>query len=331
MDRRIDVTNLSWGGPLVETDGGTVFAPDGEMHYLDRFFDLHARYNLHSFVAAAGNQPRDFVHSPATAWNVIAVGNVITGPDPDPDPSDWSNDRMNGGSSFDNPLNRNTKPNVVARGTNIRTLGIARFGYIPFPDPDSGTSLAAPFVTATLALAMNRNATLLPSPEAAMATIMASAWNNVDGPDNRPIWNVDGAGGIHTSAATLIAANFRTVYTYINPSAIADRGFRALPVELNAGERTRIAITWFSDARYHVHELGYLQTDLDLLVYEGTPDSLGFIRAFSVSRFNNTELVDFVPERSGTHTIAIFAPRLIGSRNERVGVAVSLYGTDVVE
>jgi hypothetical protein len=331
MDRRVDVTNLSWGGPLAGEPGSRYFAPDGEMHYLDRFFDLHARYNLHSFVAAAGNIGNDFVHSPATAWNVIAVGNMVTGPDPDPDPSDWSNDRVSPDSSSRNPLNRNTKPNVMARGTNVRTLGIRRNSFVPIPDPGSGTSLAAPYVTATLALAMNRNATLLPSPEAAMATIMASAWNNVDGPADRPISNRDGAGAIHTSAAARVAANFRVGYRYITPASFADRGYASVPVTLEANERTRIAVTWFSDPRSHVHELGYLQTDFDIVVFEGPPDDTGFIRAASISRFNNTELVEFTPQQSGAHTIAIFAPRFLGARLERVGIAVSRFDVDAAD
>jgi hypothetical protein len=238
---------------------------------------------------------------------------------------------MNSGSSYGNPLNGKAKPNVVARGTNVRTLGIRRNSYIPVPDPDSGTSLAAPYVTATLALAMNRNPSLLASPEAAMATIMASAWNNADGPDDQPISNRDGAGGVHTSAATRLAGDHRTIHTYINPATVEDRGYKAIPLELTAGERTRIAVCWFADAAFPVHEIGYLQTDLDLVTFEGPPDSTGVIRGFSVSDFNNTELIDFVPRHSGTHSLAIFAPRMIGARNDRVGIAVSRHDTDTAE
>ena len=75
--------------------------------------------------------------------------------------------------------------------------------------------------------------------EAAMATIMVSAWNNVDGPDSRPISDKDGAGGIHTSAATLVAANYRSTYAYVNPAVVAARGFRAVAVDLTAGEKER--------------------------------------------------------------------------------------------
>ena len=258
------------------------------------------------------------------------MGNVVTGPDPDPNPADWSNDQMSADSSYVNPRNRNTKPNVVARGTHVRTLGVARNEWIPIPDPDSGTSLAAPFVTATLALAMNGNPTLLPAPEGGMAASMATAWNDVDGA-RRPLSNRDGAGAIHTSAAVRAAVDGRVAYDYIDPASLSATGYRAHEVYLEAGERTRIAISWFADARSYVHELGYLQADLDLLVYEGAPGSTGFIRAFSVSRFSNTELVEFVPATSGPHTIAIFAPRLIGTRHERVGIAVSRYDLDVAE
>lgn len=85
LDRRVDITNLSWGGPLVGSGRDTRFAPDGEMHYLDRSFDYQARYDWQSFASAAGNLHGDFVHSPASAWNVIAVG-VTSSPAPIPIP-----------------------------------------------------------------------------------------------------------------------------------------------------------------------------------------------------------------------------------------------------
>lgn len=318
IENRMDVTNLSWGG----------LEFDGEIKYRDRLFDYHTRYTLNSFVAAAGNVADQYMNSPALAWNVIAVGNIETGPDPDPDPANWDNDRMYHTSTWINPITRNEKPNVAARGTHIKTLGIRRFGYIPIPDNKTGTSNAAPFVTAAIALAMNRNPTLLPAPETAMATIMASAWNNIEGRDNRPLSSKDGAGGIHTSAATLVAANFRSLYRYVNPSALNDRGFLAVPVQLEAGDRTRIAIAWSAAALSLAHSLAWLQTDLDLVVYEGR-DTLICCVGISLSKFNNVEMVDFVPRRDGWHTIAIFAPRLALREPERVGIAISQYGTDV--
>jgi len=317
VDRRMDVTNLSWGG----------LEYDREVKYRDRLFDHHARYNLQSFVAAAGNAAlNDNVASPALAWNVVAVGAINTGPDPDPDPSDWSNDVMSA-SSWVNPQTRVEKPNVAARGTNIKTVGLARLGYVPLIDY-TGTSNAAPFVSATIALAMNRNPTLLPSPEAAMATIMASAWNNVEGPDDVPVSSQDGAGGIHTSAAARVAANFRVSYRILTSSAIGDRGYVPVTVRLRGGERTRIAIAWSAAASSLEYTLPWLQTDFDLVVFEGT-GATGRWNAVSWSRFNNFELVDFVPRRTGWHTIAISAPRFTPRAPERLGLAISQYNIDV--
>jgi hypothetical protein len=331
IENRIDVTNLSWGG----------LEYDGEIKYRDRLMDYHSRYTLQSIVAAAGNGFRvdgmpAYVASPALAWNVIAVGNIQTGPpqseDPpvDPNPADWSNDRMAPNSSSANPRNRNQKPNVAARGTNIKIPGERVFGYIYPLDSQSGTSNAAPYVTATLALAMNRNPTLLPAPETAMATVMATAWNNVDGPDDRPISNRDGAGGIHTSAAVSVAAANRTWYRIITPTTLNSRGFYAIPIQLEAGNRTRIAVSWSAAALSLAHSLQWLQTDFDLVIYEGRDDELVCCSAVSLSAFNNTELVDFVPRQTGWYTIAVFAPRL-GREPERVGFAISHYDDDVAE
>jgi len=313
--KRMDVTNLSWGG----------LDPDGTLRFRDRWYDFQSRYNLSSFVAAAGNDG-EFVHSPAQAWNVIAVGNINTGSDP----VSWDDDLMNGDSSWKNPRNRNKKPNVAARGTIIRTLGIRSTGYIPVEDDQiTGTSNAAPFVTATIALAMNRNATLLPAPEAAMATVMASAWNKVEylefpGGPVRP-----SQAGIHTSAASRLAGDFRTTYRYISPSSLNELGYVAIPVELRRNDRTRIAVAWSAAALSLVYNLAYLQSDFDVIVFEGG-ELTGRLAAVSVSDFNNVELVNFVPRITGVHTIAIYAPRLGAHEAERVGVAISRVREDVL-
>jgi len=303
------VTNLSWGHSL-----------EGALQARDRLFDFHSRYNLGTFVAAAGNDGQ-WVHSPATAWNVIAVGNID-----DKGTSDWSDDEMyenpvssSDGSSFRNPRTRCEKPNVAARGTNIASLGVRETGWLNDPRITTGTSNATPFVTAGIALAMNRNPTLLPSPEAAMATIMASAWNNVEGAP--AISSVDGAGGIHTSAASRLAADFRVVFLHLSAATFEDNRYFLRSIRLREGEATRIAIAW-SASPSRTYPTSSIQSDLDLVVFEGRDSTSGAVAGVSWSFGSNFELVQFVPERTGWYTIAIHGSR-IGSTTERVAVAYS--------
>ena len=60
----------------------------------------------------------------------------------------------------------------------------------------------------------------------------------------------------------------------------------------------------------------------------GRPASTGVLRAIAISHFDNTEIIDVVPQATGPHTLVILAPRFLGFKRERVGIAVSRFDTD---
>ena len=152
-----------------------------------------------------GRQPRRGVHrrrpgdQPRPGYNVTTVGNFD-----DAGTAQWGDDTMSGCSSFVDPISRNgdrEKPELAAPGTNITMVD---------PGPanqrtDSGTSFAAPHVTGTTALLIQKNGRLAIWPEIVRALLMASATHNIEGATR--LSDQDGAGGLAADRAAGIVEN----------------------------------------------------------------------------------------------------------------------------
>ncbi len=296
-----DIVNMSFGGGY-----------SGVLQYKDRYFDYVSRTYLDSFVASAGNDG-SYVGSPATAWNVIAVGAFN-----DNDTTSWTGDAMCSFSDYLNPASNVEKPNLAAVGQGVDTLG---WGAPWTYDNYAGTSFSAPFTSGGLAIAMSRDSTAILYPTAAMAAMMATAWHNIEG--SARISSLDGAGGLHVRAASL-CANANRIHG-VNLSAASftsatSTGYYTYSVSLTAGQRARICIAWAAKAN-SAYSTDSMDADLDLRVYQGAGVA-GSLKASSVSLYNNYEIVDFTPAVTGTHTLKITRYRFDGS-SEDVGIAVT--------
>lgn len=146
------VAALRWainqGARVINVSEG--YEPDNNVNWLDHAVDYWARSSFRTIVKSAGNTGGS-ITTPGKAWNVITVGATD-----DHNDSHWSNDQMWPRSSYVNPNsphNDREKPEVVAVGASIVSLGIG--GAIS--PPPSGTSHAAPQVAGLVALLIHQN------------------------------------------------------------------------------------------------------------------------------------------------------------------------------
>jgi hypothetical protein len=299
------VLNLSWGS-------NTNLVPGAN----DRFYDDMVINRFRTIVKSAGNEGGPCgsgtgnVTSPGLAYNVITVGNFD-----DRNTSSWSGDVMSSCSSWKDPTSAHgdrEKPEIAAPGTNFTSTSTASpwIGGI-----GSGTSYAAPMVTGTAALMMQRNTSLQLWPEAVKAILMVSAVHNIEG--STRLSEFDGAGGIVANRADIVASARRTTGSYGwdagSYDCLAPVNKNLAVMSLTAGVRTRVAIVWDQNPGYGSYAT-QPSADLDLQVLNPSGASV----SVSSSWDNTYEIVDFTPSVSGSHTLRVnkyrcdLTPRWLG-------------------
>jgi hypothetical protein len=281
-----DITNLSWGGNDESTS----------INSHDAFFDYESRYLRDSFVAAAGNSDDGpAVASSGKGYNVITVGNFNESSD-----WSWSNDYMSSSSGWVDPSNGCGKPNIAANGSTVAVLSY------PAPwtdDSASGTSFASPHAAGNLADAMAVNSELMLYPEEAMALMMATAWNNIEGAEL--LSDLDGAGGIDGYAAYQCAKDDRLRAGYFTSADFTSTHIESIYLE--GGQLTRVCVAWASET-FHIFGTSYitaLTTDLDIQALSNPFGSTHVVLASSSSIDDNYEILSFTPSATGWYRIGI--------------------------
>jgi subtilisin family serine protease len=276
--------------------GGTpVLAPNSH----DRFYDARVFLDWVTVVKSAGNRgdtgcegTDGRITHPGLGYNVITVGGYRHLSNP------FS---MNSCSSWRNPSSTNgdrEKPEIVAPGHTIST-----------PDTsnnftgESGTSLAAPFVTGTAALLMN-SARVLDHPfwledypEVVKAILLASATTNIEGSAWRS--DKDGLGAFSTLRAVQIEQGTNGAYASrynTNCGSTPNENFDQIQTVLHANRLTRVVLTWNQDTGYSSYA-SRPSSDLDLTVYRDQTYEIG-----SLGYDNTYEAVLFTPSVSATYT-----------------------------
>jgi subtilisin family serine protease len=160
---------------------------------------------------------------------------------------------------------------------------------------DSGTSFAAPHVSGTVALLIQKNGRLAIWPEIVRAILMASATHNIEGASR--LSDQDGAGGLVASRAVGIVES-PDAWNGIRYECSTPRTLDL--TTRNVGQRThhRVAISWTTDPTF----ADYTQrpsADIDLQVV----DSQGRVVASSASFDNATEIVEFDAWTGGSFTV----------------------------
>jgi subtilisin family serine protease len=261
----------------------------------DRFYDEMVHNRWRTVVPAAGNEAGGCgsgsgrVTSPATGYNVTTVGNFD-----DAGTAQWGDDTMGGCSSFVDPISRNgdrEKPELAAPGTNVTMVD-------PGPANQrvaSGTSFAAPHVSGTAALLIEKNGRLAVWPEIVRAVLMASAAHNIEGATR--LSDRDGAGGLAADRAVGIVEN-PAAWNGVRFDCSTPRTLDLTTRNVSPRTRHRVAISWTTDPSFS----DYANTpsaDIDLQVV----DPNGVVVATSASWDNTSEIVEFDSWWGGTYTV----------------------------
>lgn len=279
--------NLSWG-----SDTALMLGAD------DRFFDDLVFNRWRTVVKSAGNENCTLNGNPATgnvtspglAYNVLTVGGLDHR-----GTSTLADNLVYNCSSFRNPSSRHNdrqKPDVAAPAANL-TLVV---GGPANTRVWSGTSFAAPQVTAATALLIERHSRLAMWPEMVRALLMATAHQNVEGASR--LSDIDGAGGVDVQAAAdLLLAPDRFGGVHYGCSNVPT----TMPLgTVSASPRTRhrIVLAWSSDPSHPDWAL-QPSADIDLSVV----DANGATVATSASWDNSFEIVEFDAPSGGLFTV----------------------------
>jgi hypothetical protein len=325
-----DTINMSWGS-----------SPSNESYsFYNRWADYLVKIYGVNIVVSSGNYG-DYdvynIQSPSAAWNTISVGSYS-----DKDTGGRNDDTFSTFSQWRNPTDPNSehkyeKPDVVAMGERVELTGGGGV-YLS----TSGTSFAAPEVSALTALVISKEPNLRRKPETMKAIIMAGATHNIvdgvnylDCPSSpSPADCRDGAGAIdafQTINNIVVPGNWK-YYPSISPGTSFDTsGNIDIPVSLSQGKDARVVIAWSSTAVCSSLGAGsqscasdVLNADLDLIVLG--PDKK--VVANASSKQNSAEVVDFKPAVNGTYTIQIRKTRFDANTNTNLGVA---WNTDTAD
>lgn len=292
LTQGVNVINMSAGG----VGNGTYTSNE---KWLDH---IAINHSVH-FVVAAGNhewdengnfiQYSDYIHSPAMSYNAIAVGNLN-----DKNTSAQEGDELWSTSSYIEANGCHNKPDLVAPGTSIATAA----------GTGTGTSFAAPHVTAIIAQLCQAYPTLKTKQDAMKAILTASITHSVHAYNSHSL-NFDkyGAGMVDANVSMNTIANGRYVSSSFAANAADGSTKRYSFTVPSSNKKVRISLAWLKYATISSGDHStsgvslYDLTDLDLYVYNSSNEEV----AFSYSAANNVEIVQLDNPPAGTYTIEI--------------------------
>lgn len=282
LSQGVNVINMSAGFPTIT----------GSYDVYSKWIDHIAINHSVHFVKSAGNNSGN-ITSPGMAYNAITVGNLN-----DMGTSAPSDDVIADDSSYIEANGLHNKPDLVAPGTCIATAA----------GKDSGTSFAAPHVTAIIAQLCQAYPTLKTKQDAMKAILTASITHSVHAYNSHSL-NFDkyGAGMVDAKASMNTIANGRYVSSSFAANAADGSTKRYSFTVPSSNKKVRISLAWLkyatiSSGNHSTSGVSlYDLTDLDIYVYDSNNEEV----AFSYSSANNLEIVQLNNPPAGTYTIEV--------------------------
>lgn len=286
LSQGVNVINAS-----IRVDGNSSLGTDSYNTYgsVSKWIDHIAINHSVHFVKSAGNSGSSGVTSGGMAYNAITVGNID-----DKNTLSLQDDTLWSTSSYSTNTLFAYKPDLCAPGANINTsIGSS-----------SGTSLAAPHVTATIALLCQQKPALKTQQDVVKAILTASV--NPDSPHKyRPTQNgyrKYGAGLLDSYRACWITANTR----YYSSSMTSSQTSKTFNMNVTSSDTLmRVSLSFLkynkmSTTNHNILPVDNVLPSLDLKIYSPT----GKLVASSNTK-NNVEIAEFVPTEYGTYKITV--------------------------
>ncbi|HAN20374.1 MAG: hypothetical protein A2Y15_08020 [Clostridiales bacterium GWF2_36_10] len=307
LNQGVNVINMSAGNYSSGTYGSD-----------DKWVDHIAINHSVHFVKSAGNNGEgsfyeDYtITSPGMAYNAITVGAID-----DMNTSSQGDDVIASYSSYAESGTTTNKPDLVAPGSNITTDA----------GTESGTSFAAPHVTAVIAQMLELSPSLK-TKQAAMKSILTASIRHDGGlrfNNDSPEFDEYGAGLIDATSSRYTIYNNRYVASYFSAgSAIGSE--KSYYFNVSSVYPMRVSLAWskynnFSSGS-HTGDPDILEplVDLDIRVYNPN----GSLVASSTDVDNNVEIVQFDVYMTGQYHIKI---RQCTNINETVWFGVAWWST----
>ncbi len=299
IDNGCDVVNCSWGttsatptGEMIGDD--IVYAAattNGYKMHVDGLYDYQIQHHFITVVKSAGNynntvtsssyNPNGLISNPGYAYNVITVGGVEY---------DSTGDLVHRSKCSYVSGSSSRKPNVSAPAA----------VYVPGIGNQTGTSIATPQVTASIALLLERKPQLCSYPEIIMSIVTASANETDDYSEDDGSFDTKvGAGVIDTDSIVY--------YDYYN-TAEQDPGTTSnvfsINVYLNSGDILQVGTSWLVrvslNSSGNPSQVHFTDYDLELRGPNGN------IVSYSIyGNDSNVEFIRYQTPSSGQYTIVV--------------------------
>lgn len=320
-------TNVEWlisQGVNVINMSNTLGLTDGVYSTPEKWVDhIAMQHDIH-FVKSAGNSGGN-ITCPGMAYNAITVGGFN-----DHNTTNHIYHEMCSWSSYEesSSSSRPEKPNVIASACNINIDG-----------NHDGTSFAAPQVTGAIAQLCGYKASLKTKQSVVGAMLAAGSVYKIDGSAGTGVYgdsfsnsaritnsvqisDKEGAGKFNVRNSRNIARSGNYWREKIDASSFPFT--ETVTIDQSSNSLIRIAIFWMKKNSISTssHTPGTITettfTNLNLYVY--APD--GSLVGSSWTTNSNYEIVQFIPQQTGTYTIKITRTGSSTSTQETVGIAV---------
>lgn len=304
LSQGVHVINISLG-----------FGNTGVYDALARWIDHIAINHSVHIVKSAGNvhydindNPIYYISSPGMAYNSITVGSIN-------DNNTYRHDDdviASNSCSLEITGNGTNKPDLVAPGANIYTaVPIDYASGLTAEQQTSGTSFAAPQVTAIVAQLCQYRPALRTLQDAMKAILTASISHEDFSFDSSDVAHINydtyGAGVVNSKDAFYTAGNGRYLTADFPANTAANAERRYTLYVSPSDNKIRVSLAWLkystlSGTHANVsNPTDYTIADLDLYIL----DPNGNYIDLAISDHNNVEIIDFEPNGAGNYTIVV--------------------------